>query len=334
MLPVVVVTVTFNSTPVLPQFLDGFAALARCSDVHLCLIDNASSDGTAAAARRRLAELGIDAAQVFEEPRNGGWSAGNNRGVREAPACEYFLFLNPDVVLGADGLAALVTAVDADPNAAAAVPRLRAPDGTMRAPAFPWHTLADALLGVFGWRRLRHSRLQRTLAPRTGTTPLTAGYAEGSCLLVRREALSAIGGFDERFHLFFDDADVGRRLTDARHGVLLVGGVAAADLGIKGSRAAPGGKPADERLQRFLAHLRAELRYYDKWWSRRTARRLALYKKFFELPLRAVSWRLRHGVRGLAAAGRRAVDETLASWTDDAQASSTSSIPARNRASR
>ena len=331
---VVVVTVTYNSTPVLPGFLDGFAALAECCDVQLCLVDNASGDGTAAAARRLLAERGVDSALVFEQTANAGWGAGNNRGVREAPPCEFFLFLNPDVVLDPDALAALLAAVDAEPGAAAAVPRLRAPGGTLRAPVFPWHTLADSVLGMCGWRRLRHRRLQRRLAPRSDTVPLTAGYAEGSCLLLRAEVLAAIGGFDERFHLFFDDADLGRRLRDAHAGALLVGGAVARDLGGKGSRAAPGGTRADERLQRFVAHLRAELRYYDKWWGRRTARRLALYKKHFELPLRAVWWRLGHGVRGLAPAGRGAVDETLASWTDGAQDSSTSSISERNRASR
>jgi N-acetylglucosaminyl-diphospho-decaprenol L-rhamnosyltransferase len=308
---VLIVTVTHNSAAVLPAFLDGVAALARAGSIGVRLVDNASRDETVALARAAIAQRGLGSAvELLPQPDNPGWAAGNNRGLRDAPASEFCLLLNPDVTIAPADLEALCDALRADPAAGAAVPRLRTASGA-RVPVFPWPTLGDAVLGVCGWRRWRTRALQRSLAAGTGTRELREGYAEGSCLLLRRAALQAIGPLDERFWLFFDDVDLGRSLQRAGLRTLLVAGAHASEMAAKGSRAAPGAGAAEERLARFLAHLRSELRYYDKWHGPRTARALASYKRWFELGLRSASWRLRYGVRGLARRGREIAREAL-----------------------
>ncbi len=296
------ITVTHESDHVIDAFLDGFERMVagRPRPVHLIVVDNASTDRT----RERLRSRGVDVVACNE---NRGWGAGNNRGLERCPvAAGSVLFLNPDVCLPPAALSRLEQAMASDDAIGAVVPRFRR-GGVLRDGALPDYDLADAYLGIVGRRRLKVRRLSRRL--RHGAViPLDGAYPEGACALVRRSALDRVGPFDERFFLFFDDTDFGRRLRAAGFSAALAGDAVADEAKTKGSRAARNGDPGEERLARYLHYLAAGLRYYDKWWGTRTARRIARHWLRFDLPIQGRRWRRLHHVDGVQ---RRARDVVL-----------------------
>lgn len=295
------VTVLHNSEPALAAWLTGVRKLCEESSypIFASVVDNASSDDTVAMLRGMLRPE--DPIQLTAHQDNDGWGAGNNVGLgaiedSELATFDAVVYLNPDVILPAAAHDAMRAVLSEDPRAGMVVPRLVDEQDHSRVPAFPNFTLADSLLGLIGWRGRRVSRWQR--ARSLGTIDnLRGGFAEGSCVMVRQAALRAAGPFDETFFMYFDDTDLAHRLAAAGYQLRYVHDCPAIDLPGKGSRTRIDGD--ENRLDRYVFYLASELSYYEKWHSRRIAIWLARYKLWFDLPLRSIIWRFRHGSRGV-----------------------------------
>jgi GT2 family glycosyltransferase len=178
--------------------------------VPVVVVDNASTDGSAGVARAA-------GARVIEAGKNMGFGPACNRAAQAAAPSETILFLNPDAALvdGRACLDALLSALDADPGLAAAVPRLdgegqdafqlrRLPRaGSLLREAL----LVDRLLPRNRW--LRHDRyLDR---PRDEAFDVEQPAA--AALLVRRADFEAVGGFDPAYvPAWFEDVDLCAKL--------------------------------------------------------------------------------------------------------------------------
>lgn len=123
---------------------------------------------------------------------------------------------NPDVQWGPGSIDALLEAAARWPRAATLGPLIRDPDGAVYPSARHLPSLfRGGMHAVVGpvWRNnpwstaYRQERLEPTERP--------VGWLSGSCLLVRREAFEQVGGFDERYFMYFEDVDLGDRLAKA-----------------------------------------------------------------------------------------------------------------------
>jgi GT2 family glycosyltransferase len=232
---VTLVFVAWNARRHLARALD--AAVATGWPV--IVVDNASTDGTSEYVRVRVPE-----AQLVAADRNLGFAGGVNAGVRES-ATPWVLVLNPDIVLTHAAVERMLAA-GADPSVGAVGARLFGPDGHPQ-PAYSlrrFPTLgtwaADLLLLDHIWPNNPASR--RYLATDLDRTrDQDIEQPSAACLLVRRLAFDAIGGFDTQFHpAWFEDVDFCRRLHAAgwrlRYAagaeVVHEGGVAMRALGI------------------------------------------------------------------------------------------------------
>lgn len=148
---------------------------------------------------------------------NPGFGAGVNRGAREAgPGA--LLLVNPDCELTMPLVGPLLSVLDEQPTAGIVGGLVRESDGTLQASArrFP-----DATTGVAGrtsWlsRVLPDNRLtRRNLTTEPGRGTRQVDWVSGALMLIRREAFDAIGGFDERFFLYWEDADFCKRAAAA-----------------------------------------------------------------------------------------------------------------------
>lgn len=178
--------VTHDSAQVLPACL---AALRR-EGVDTVVVDNASRDDSAA-----LAEAA--GVRVVRLPRNEGYGRGNDAGIRASRA-ELVLLANPDVVLDPGAVAALLEAAGRFPDAAAFAPRIVEPDGRL-------FFQPRSLLATFGINPAGH--------PCRPEGDCCAPFLSGACLLLRRAAYLAVGGFDRDIFLFYEDDDLCRRLA-------------------------------------------------------------------------------------------------------------------------
>ena len=176
------------------------------------VVDNASQDGSAAIAREFA-----PAVTLVANTANIGFGRAVNQALARARA-PFVLIMNPDCRLEPGALAALEDEMRREPQCAIAGPRILDPDGSVQGSA---RGDPDMFTGFFG----RSTALRRLMpwlpASRrnvvdegvpAGAASLAVDWLSGACVLARREAIVAAGGFDERYFLYWEDADLCRRL--------------------------------------------------------------------------------------------------------------------------
>ncbi|MEJ7570000.1 MAG: glycosyltransferase family 2 protein [Gaiellaceae bacterium] len=247
-----IVVVTHNALPWVEQCLESVRG------EETIVVDNGSTDGTVDVVRELFPE-----ARILER-ENRGLAAGWNAGIA-ASSGRYVLILNADAWLTEGSLGRLVAFADEHPEAAVVGPRLSNPDGTLQRSVRGVPTL---------WRLATEYFFLRKLAPRTHL--LNAFYAGdfghdrvreaevvmGACMLVRREAIDAVGPLDEDFFLFSEETDWCYRFGQAGWKLLFFPGAECVHVG----GASHGGRLYHENL-------RGHLRFFAKHRGGRSAER-------------------------------------------------------------
>lgn len=168
----------------------------------ILVLDNASEDGSAEAVR----ELGGEIRLIALERRVG--KAENDSTLMREAHGRYCLLLNEDSELRPGAAAALVAALDADPQAAGGGAQLLDSAGKPVPCAWRFPGVATALAGALFLHRWL------TVQSKGGGTR-RVDWAQSSALLVRREAAAQIGYMDPAFFVYYDECDFARRLADA-----------------------------------------------------------------------------------------------------------------------
>jgi N-acetylglucosaminyl-diphospho-decaprenol L-rhamnosyltransferase len=172
---------------------------------HVVVVENGPGDD----ARRSLAAAGL-AVPVIVPGRNLGYGAGANRGVAACGDLPYVLVCNPDLRVHPGAVAELVATLEARPAWAIVGPRIVTPDGGVYPSVRRFPSMTDAaghaLLGLFNPDN-RFSRRYR--APEAGGEEAApADWVSGACLLIRRQAMEELGGFDESYFMFAEEMDL------------------------------------------------------------------------------------------------------------------------------
>ncbi|MDO5087510.1 MAG: glycosyltransferase, partial [Comamonadaceae bacterium] len=188
---VTIVIVTYNSAHCLPRQGE---LLRACP--HVIVVDNGSRDGSPEAARRHLPQ-----ARVLALSHNLGFGAANNRGLAQVRT-PLALLLNPDCEMSAEAVCALVEAARRWPEAAIVAPQLveahGAPEVNYRFALTDWPARGPGAEGE-----------------------CCVGFICGAAMLWRMERFKGVGGFDERFFLYYEDDDLCLRLRQAGRPMLI-----------------------------------------------------------------------------------------------------------------
>jgi GT2 family glycosyltransferase len=180
----------------------------------ILVLDNASEDGSAEAVRA----LGGEVRLIALERRTG--KAENDSTLMRAAAGEFCLLLNEDSELRPGAVAALLAALDGDPRAATATPRLLDSDGSPVPSAWRFPGVGTAAIGALFLHR-------RFTVQSVGGETRRVDWAQSSALMVRREAAAAVGYLDPAFFVYYDECDFAKRLADAGWHSLFVPGAEA-----------------------------------------------------------------------------------------------------------
>lgn len=194
------------------------AAAYRCAaeaGAEVVLVNNFAKDGTVAAVRAACPD-----AVVYEPDHNLGFGAGSNLAA-DGATTEFLLFLNPDAMLSREALEILIAHLDHDPAAGIAGPALCFPSGAHQ-PSVRRDPSAAAILHqytAFGYVCFRRAyREYREPEHHAGPVEVLMG----SVLLVRRSLFRELGGFDSRFFMYYEEADLCRRARGRGMEVLYV----------------------------------------------------------------------------------------------------------------
>lgn len=264
-----IIVVSWNTRDLLAQCLAALAGWptvdrgARPSSAssslpfEVLVVDNASADASARMVRERFPRV-----RLIENRDNVGFARANNQAIRQSRG-RYVVLLNPDTVVQPGALETLVRFMDACPRAGAAGPRLLNPDGTLQPACYPAPTLSREL-----WR-LCHLDALRPYARYAVTgwhpdRPREVDVVQGTCLILRREALDQVGLLDEDYFMYSEEVDLCHRLR--RHGwrVYWVPGAAVVHHGGQSTR--------QTAAAMFLRLYQGKILYFRKHRGERAAR--------------------------------------------------------------
>jgi N-acetylglucosaminyl-diphospho-decaprenol L-rhamnosyltransferase len=228
--------------------------------------DNASTDETRALIRATLPH-----AVLNENAVGVGFGNAANQGFARADT-DFVLLLNPDATLRPDTLDRLLAAAARYPDAGVLAPALRDPDGG-------WEVSHD--VGLF--RRLDLPR-RRTDAEPTGD--ICAEYVSGAAMLIRRDALRKVGGFDPEIFLYYEDDDFCLRLRQAGFSLVRVADAVVDHIG--------GGsipRTWDKHFEKHR-HMAWSRRYIEAKWHGRAAARRGAWPALLRYALKAPGYLL------------------------------------------
>jgi hypothetical protein len=196
-----VVIVSYNTRDDLVACLRSLGDAPPAVSHEIVVVDNASADGSADAAR---ACVGV---HVVEAGANVGFARANNMGIR-ASASELVLLLNSDTVVPPGAIDALVADLRAHADAAIAGPRIV--DGEGR-PEISFGSMMGPLNELL--QKTRGRLYMRGVRPVTAAVERLVhsehypDWVSGACLLVRRAVAQEVGLLDERFFIYAEDVD-------------------------------------------------------------------------------------------------------------------------------
>lgn len=203
------VTVSYRSGDVLMTMLQS-VGFATASEVYGVVVDNAQED----AVRGLAAHAGFH----YLALENRGYGAAVNAGIAiMPPTIDWVVISNPDVTFEPDSIDRLLAA-GPDLSVGAVGPRILDREGNVYPSARAIPSLRTGIgHALFGriWPGNPWSRRYLRKAALDSDEPSDAGWLSGSCFLVRRSAFEDIGGFDERYFMYFEDVDLGYRLAKA-----------------------------------------------------------------------------------------------------------------------
>jgi len=219
---------------------------SRGVDLRVCVVDNASSDGSVDMVRAEFPSV-----HLIANPRNSGFSAGNNLGLRwlgfgapsDAPAPRYALLLNPDTLVHPDTVARMVAFMDANPRIGTAGPRVRRTDGTLdKACRRSFPTPMTSFYRMVGLSRLfpnsrRFNAYNLEYLPEDAVHEVDS--VVGAYMQVRREAIDRAGLLDEAFFMYGEDLDWAKRIKDSGWQVWYNGAVEMTHVKMAASRQSP-----------------------------------------------------------------------------------------------
>ena len=248
------VVVNYQSGPLLTTCVRSVLADASAGPPEVVVVDNLSSDGSVA----QLAAASPDV-PVLEPGANLGYARAANLGIA-ATRAPVVAVLNPDTELGRGTAAAMLAAFERDTGLAAAGPQIRNLDGTCypsarRAPSVGV-AVGHALFGGIAPRN-RFTRAYRELDADPDRSR-AVDWVSGAALWLRRTALDRVGGWDERYFLFFEDVDLCRALE--ADGWRIVYEPAARVVHLVGA------SRAGRRYRSIYEHHLGAYRYAAKWW--------------------------------------------------------------------
>jgi N-acetylglucosaminyl-diphospho-decaprenol L-rhamnosyltransferase len=207
-----VVIVNWNSGRQLAECLESFAAVAGDGVAvrRITVIDNASADGSCDALP---ASKPLD---VIRNAENRGFAAACNQGARGSEA-DFLLFLNPDTRLLRGALEWPAQYLRSEANGAVGIVGIQLIDAdgqvacnTARMPT-PWSMIGNSL----GLDRLMPSAFSPHFVTEWAHDETRAvDQVMGAFMLVRRTLFEALGGFDERFFVYFEDLDFAQRARE------------------------------------------------------------------------------------------------------------------------
>lgn len=171
-------------------------------DHEVIVVDNDSTDGSREAVRKAYPSVRLVALD-----HNTGFARGNNEGVAKASG-RYLLILNNDTYVPKGTVEKMVSILRASPDMAIVAPLVFNPDNSLQ---ISWGKDLNLLTEIF-MKHLAEKWYRFLYRVKRGRMNRDVDWVSGACFLIERDLYRRVGGFDENFFMYMEDADLGKRL--------------------------------------------------------------------------------------------------------------------------
>ncbi len=241
--------VTYNNISTIAKTLETLFGETKDIDFKLYVLDNGSSDGTPEFIEKNYPDV-----TVIRSGKNVGFGAGHNIIINQVES-KYHAVINPDIVLTQNAVKKMADYMDENPDIGLLSPRICFPDGRdqilgKRNPHLKY-LVASRLRGDEPSKLLKeYAMLDCDLSK-----PTEIENATGCFMFIRTDILKSIGGFDDGFFMYFEDADLARRINEVSKCVYYPDAVVNHVWG----------RDSKRNFKLMLVHINSMLRYFRKW---------------------------------------------------------------------
>jgi len=208
-----IVIVNWKTPQLLAGCLDSILADSRQHEFEIWVVDNASGDHSVEMLQRSYGQV-----RVIANQSNVGFSRACNQVIPQTNGA-YVLLLNPDTVVGKDGVSTLADYLEAHPDCGAVGPKVLNPDGSLQLAcrrSFPSPAASFYRLTYLSKLFPRHPEFAKyNLTYSDPDVLLEVDALSGSCMMVRKEVIDKIGLLDEDIFMFGEDIDWCWRVKEA-----------------------------------------------------------------------------------------------------------------------
>lgn len=210
MINITISLVSFNQRHDLDRLLPSLRVAAKSVLAEILLVDNRSTDGTGEFVQKHFPEIIVTA-----NPNRAGYGENHNLNLQKARG-RYFVIMNSDMMVEPDTFLHLQSFMDQNNNVGIVSPRVLNPDGTIQGLNKRYPTLVDLFIRRFIPKSLQHYFSGRISCYEMRDVGYDLVYdvpfLSGAFMFCRTELLKSIGGFDPGYFLYFEDADLCRRV--------------------------------------------------------------------------------------------------------------------------
>ncbi len=241
--------VTYNNISTIAKTLETIFTQTKDIDFKLYIVDNGSSDGTP-----EFIEKNYPQVSVIRSEKNVGFGAGHNIVINSVDS-SYHAIINPDIVLKENVIKKMVDYMEENTDIGLLSPRICFPDGRdqilgKRNPRIKY-LVASRLRGDEPGKLLReYAMLDCDLSK-----PVQIENATGCFMLLRTDVLKKIGGFDDGYFMYFEDADLARRVNEVSKCIYYPDAIVNHVWGRESKR----------NLKLMCIHIESMFRYFRKW---------------------------------------------------------------------
>lgn len=240
-----VAVVSWNTCALLACCVQSIYDTIEDMEFEIFVVDNASTDGSAAMVRDRFPEV-----RLIENDENVGFARANNQAVQQSVG-RYILLLNSDACVVKNAIERMVRVMDAHADVGIVGADLISPDGNPQLDHGSFPTLTSEVGSLLGLDKF-HLYFPRHFA--LGCFVET-GWVSGACLMARRRMLEQVGLLDEGFFMFSEEIELCRRARAAGWNVVHLPSARVVHIGGGSTGLTP---------ERILRLYRGKLQYFDK----------------------------------------------------------------------
>lgn len=192
--------------------------------------------------------------RCINTPCNVGFGSGHNMAIKKINS-SYHAIVNPDILITEDVFSPMINYMEKHPGTVMLSPRLVGTDGELLHVYRREPTVFDCFIRRFVPFGFKKRAAYHTMQDADYESVFDVEFAQGSFMLVRTDVLKQLKGFDERYFMYMEDADLCRRLREKGR-IQYFPGATVIHKWERGSR---------KNMKLFMTHLSSMFRYFRKW---------------------------------------------------------------------